>query len=74
MLCKREAWCGYRITFESCLVDSKWAHFEGEIGQNAYTRGLKHQDDLNNEKEDSALWKNSLLHHGGIKQSLSQKL
>ena len=64
---------GYRIQCEGCLGAGKWARYEGEIVQNAYTRGLKHQEDLKNEKEDSALCKHSLLEHGGHKRSFIMK-
>ena len=71
-MCEKNS-VGYRIKCEGCQLAGKWAYYEGETGQNAYTRGLKHQEDLRNEKEDSALWKHSLLEHGRQKQSFVMK-
>ena len=64
---------GYRISCDSCRGAGKFAHYEGETGRNAYTRGLEHMEDLRNEREDKPLWKHCLLEHNGIKQSFTMK-
>ena len=64
---------GYRIKCESYLEKGKFVHYEGETGRNAYSRGLEHQEDLRNEKEDSPLWKHCVLEHNGEKQSFVMK-
>jgi hypothetical protein len=64
---------GYRIKCERCLEMGKYVHYEGETGRNAYSRGLEHQEDLRNEKEDSPLWKHCVLEHNGEKQSFVMK-
>ena len=42
--------------------------YNGETGRNAYTRGMKHQDDYNKKIEGSAMWKHCIAHHGGVEQ------
>ena len=47
---------GYTIKCESCLEAGKYVHYEGETGRNAYSRGLEHQEELQDEeKKDSPL-------------------
>ena len=57
---------GYRMSCETFLGV---ALYDGETGRNACTRGLEHQWDLRDEKEDSPLSKHCQLIHGGEKQS-----
>ena len=64
---------GYRIKCESCLGAGKFAYYEGETGRNSYSRGLEHQRDLKDEKEDSPLWKHCVLEHDGQKQTFIMK-
>ena len=66
--CERNS-VGYRITCQACQGAGSWAQYEGESGRNAYSRGLEHQQDLWNEKEDSSLWKHCQLQHEGVKQT-----
>ena len=42
---------GYRIKCVGCQGAGKWAFYEDDTGQNAYTRGLKHQEDLKKQKK-----------------------
>ena len=46
---------------------------KGESGRNAYSRGLEHQRDLQDEKEDSPLWKHCTLQHNNEKVNFSMK-
>ena len=64
---------GYRISCDSCQGAGKFAHYEGETGRNAYTRGLEHMEDLRNEREDKPLWKHCILEHNGVQQSFTMK-
>ena len=48
--------------------------YNGETGRNAYTRGIKHQDDYNKEIEGSAMWKHCLTHHEGQRQRFEMKV
>ena len=66
--CERNS-VGYRITCQACQGAGSWTQYEGESGRNAYSRGLEHQQDLRNEKEDSPLWKHCQVQHEGIKQT-----
>ena len=49
------------------------AIYEGESGRNAFSRGLEHQRDLHDEKEDSPLWKHCTLQHNNEKVNFSMK-
>ena len=42
--------------------------YHGETDRNAYTRGREHEANLNNERENSALWKHCIEKHGSVKQ------
>ena len=64
---------GYRIQCRTCQRAGRNAIYEGESGRNAYSRGLEHQQDLQNEKEDSPLWKHCTLEHNHIKVNFSMK-
>jgi hypothetical protein len=52
---------GYRQICQECPYSkadqTKAAIYEGESGQSAYQRGLRHTDDLRKHKELSPLWK-----------------
>ena len=63
----------YRIVCLGCKNKNIETHYEGETGRNAFARGLEHQNDLKNCKEDSPLWKHCQLQHGGEKQEFSMK-
>ena len=49
------------------------AIYEGESGRNAYSRGLEHKQNLQDEKEDSPLWKHCTLEHNNEKVEFSMK-
>ena len=42
--------------------------YHGETDRNGYTRGCEHQADLNNRRENSALWKHCVEKHGSVEQ------
>lgn len=42
--------------------------YHGETDRNGYTRGCEHKADLNNERNNSALWKHCVEKHGSVKQ------
>ena len=42
--------------------------YHGETNRNCYTRGCEHEADLDNRRENSALWKHCVEKHGGVKQ------
>ena len=65
---------GYSISCESCLLAGSSAQYIGESGRNAYSRGLEHQEDLRNEKEDSPLCKHCTLVHDGEKPHFTMKV
>ena len=46
---------------------------EGESRRNSYSRGLEHQQNLQDEKEDSPLWKHCSLEHNNEKVGFSMK-
>ena len=48
--------------------------YNGETGRNAYTRGMKHQEDYNNKIEGSAMWKHCVSHHKGEKQKFEMNV
>ena len=48
--------------------------YNGETGRNAYTRGLKHQEDYSKKAEGSAMWKHCLSHHEGEEQIFKMKV
>ena len=48
--------------------------YNGETGRNAYTRGMKHQDDYNKKVEGSAMWKHCIAHHGGVEQQFEMRV
>ena len=58
----------YRITCVGCSDKDKLTEYEGETGRNPFLRGLEHQADLRNMKEESPLWKHCVLEHDGAKQ------
>ena len=43
--------------------------YHGETDRNGYTRGCEHKADLNNERDNSALWKHCVEKHGSVKQN-----
>ena len=45
----------------------------GESGENPYSRGLEHKQNLPDEKEDSPLWKHCTLEHNNEKVEFSMK-
>ena len=59
---------------DTYLGAGKPALYEGETGRNAYSRGLEHQRDLRDEKDDSPLWKHCQLIHGGENQSFKNEV
>ena len=45
------------VTYKiECNGDCSY-EYDGQTGQNAYTRGCSHQEDFNEERDDSVLWK-----------------
>ena len=64
---------GYRIRCETCRLAGRSALYDGESGNNAYSRGCQHQDALRLETEESPLWKHCLLEHQGQKAKFSMK-
>ena len=49
------------------------AIYEGESGRNSYSRGLEHQQNLQDENADSPLWKHCTLEHNNEKVEFSMK-
>ena len=43
------------------------AKYDGESGNNGFTRGLDHQDGLDKKKEVNPLWKHCEIQHNGEK-------
>ena len=70
--CERNG-SAYRITCDGCSRGEKVASYEGETGRNPYSRGLEHQADLRNRKEDSPLWKHCVVEHNSVQQVFSMK-
>ena len=64
---------GYRIQCKICQRAGLRAIYEGESGRNSYSRGLEHQQNLQDEKEDSPLWKHCTLEHNNEKVEFSMK-
>ena len=48
--------------------------YNGETGRNAYTRGLKHQEEYGKRLEGSAMWKHCISHHGGEGRKFEMKV
>ena len=70
--CERNS-TGYRIKCVPCEMEGKKAIYEGETGRNPFSRGLEHQENLRNEREDSPLWKHCTLEHDGEKVDFIMK-
>ena len=60
--CERNG-SGYRISCESCLMAGKCTEYEGETGNNGYTRGKEQTDGLRLKNEENALWKHCIVEH-----------
>ena len=48
--------------------------YNGETGRNAYTRGIKHQDDYRRKAEGSAMWRHCVNHHRGEEQEFQMRV
>ena len=58
---------GYRIECLKCPETKMSAKYDGESGNNGFTRGLEHQDGLDKKKEVNPLWKHCEIEHNGEK-------
>ena len=57
----------YKISCGSCRLDGQEAHYIGESGHTAYTRGGWHREGQEAEDHRSVLWQHHVRHHGGKK-------
>ena len=48
--------------------------YNGETGKNGFSRGKKHDDDLTNCRDSSALWKHCVQKHGGTIQKFEMTI
>ena len=64
--CSRSC-AAYRLECKECPKNDLTAVYEGENGQNCYSRGLQHLAGLKNEQEDNPLWKHCQIQHMGQK-------
>ena len=65
-VCRKNG-AGYRITCLECPKDGLVTNYERETGQNAFSRGLEHQDGLRNEERSSPICKHCIIHHNSRK-------
>ena len=64
---------GYKLICDLCGGEN--VCYEGETGQNVYTRGLKHTVNYKGKHTDSPLWKHAQIAHGGsMEVSYSMKV
>ena len=64
---------GYALTCDLCGYEK--VCYDGETGQNVYTRGLKHMANYRGKVADSPLWKHAqLMHNGSPELSFSMKV
>ena len=64
---------GYALTCDLCGYER--VCYDGETGQNVYTRGLKHMANYRGKVADSPLWKHAqLMHNGSLELSFSMKV
>ena len=71
--CERNG-SGYRISCESCLMAGKCTEYEGETGNNGYTRGKEQADGLRLKNEENALWKHCMVEHESQHVNFSMKV
>ena len=48
--------------------------YQGETDRNMFSRGGEHQDDLDNRRESSALWKHCVEKHQSVQQNFEMVL
>ena len=53
----------YRIECEECPKTGKSAHYDGESGNNGFTRGLEQITGLEKKREENPLWKHCQIAH-----------
>ena len=53
----------YRIECEECPKTGKSAHYDGESGNNGFTRGLEQITGLEKKKDENPLWKHCQIAH-----------
>ena len=58
---------GYRLECLKCPETNMSAKYDGESGNNGFTRGLDHQDGLDKKREVNPLWKHCEIQHNGEK-------
>ena len=64
----------YKITCETCLKDGILSTYEGETGRNTFSRGLEHQQGLQQNSEKSALWKHCVSEHSSQEADFSMMI
>ena len=57
----------YTISCRGCSQEGRTTLYTGETSRTLYQRGAEHLRDLENEHEDSSLWKHCTNMHGGTK-------
>ena len=50
------------------------AFYQGETDRNGYSRGTEHENDLQNQKDTSALWKHCVTKHNSVKQEFMMSI
>ena len=71
--CERNG-SGYRICCLGCLRAGRCTEYDGETGNNGYTRGKEQADGLRLESEENALWKHCMIEHEGQHVEFSMKV
>ena len=71
--CERNG-SGYRICCLGCLRAGRCTEYDGETGNNGYTRGKEQADGLRLESEENALWKHCMIEHEGQHVDFSMKV
>ena len=66
----RETGISYKI---NCSEECEYV-YTGQTGQNAYTRGKKHEEDYKAKRENSALWKHCVNIHNSEQRSFKMNV